>query len=129
MQFFIEVYLISLIAIHFTHYLVIKKNFHSVRASSLCTLIFIALTSFQVGPTTYLLRAAFFGGSFIGMSDSKRLTRWQLSLAGLIYSFIYCYLIQHLKGIGGALGFSAFFSCLVIYLIQKIIKNYRKDII
>ena len=122
MLYSIEIILITLLAAHGTHYLVSKKNIHPVRASSTLTLGFIALTYLLQVPTIDLFHAAFFGGSFVGMSDSKKLSLRQLTAAGIIFSLIFCFLIHHLRGIGGALGFSAFSSCLIIFGASKIVK-------
>jgi hypothetical protein len=125
MLYCLEIIFITLLASHGTHYLVSKKNIHPVRASSTLTLCFIALTYlFPNGPIE-LFQAAFFGGSFVGMSDSKKLSLRQLSAASVIFSLIFYFLIHNLKGIGGALGFSAFTSCLIVYSSRKVI-NFKK---
>lgn len=110
---------VSQIATQLTH------NFGTVRASAGYTLAFIGLTfafPFAIIPT---LHAVFLGSSFIGMSDSNRLTRKQLMVASFIFCLSFSFIIGHLKGFGGTLGFTAFCSCLVTYLFGGVIKKYH----
>lgn len=104
---------VSLVAVFGTHHLAQINKVGSVRASSLLTLAFCLMTypiSHEIIPS---LQAAFFGASFVGMASPTRLSKVQLFIASLVFTFIYVFLIHHLKGIGGALGFSAFVSCLI----------------
>lgn len=103
---------IALVATYGTHFLSQNNKIGPIRASSLLTLVFCVTTypiHHEIIPS---LNALFFGASFVGMTSPKKLSKLQLSIACLIFCFIYIFLIHHLKGIGGALGFSAFVSCL-----------------
>lgn len=112
---FLLILVVSQVATQATHALALKENFGSVRASSFLTLVFIGLTSSLSFPAIPALQAVFLGSSFVGMTDPKRLTRFQLFFASLIFCFIFQFLIFYLKGLGGALGLSAFISCLITY--------------
>ena len=128
MNFFVISLIISQIGAHGTHLLVMKKDHGPVRISSFLTLFFIGLTTLIESPKIEALQAIFFGSSFIGMSDSARLTKTQLSMASLLFVLIFIFLIHHLKGIGGAIGFSAFVSCLVIYSLSKMITELKDQV-
>ena len=110
---------VSQIATQLTH------NYGTVRASAGFTLVFIGLTfafPFAIIPT---LHAVFLGSSFIGMSDSNRLNRKQLMVASFIFCLSFSFMIGHLKGFGGTLGFTAFCSCLMTYFFCEVIKKYN----
>lgn len=109
--------IVSQTAAQLTHALALTKHFGSVRASSFLTLLFIGLTSFFAFPIIPTLHAVFLGSSFIGMTDPKRLSKLQIFLSSVIFSFIFNFLIGYLKGAGGVLGFSAFMSCLIVHFI------------
>lgn len=109
--------LISQVAAQLTHALALTKHFGSVRASSFLSLLFIGMTSLIVSPMIPTLQAVFLGSSFIGMTDPKRLSRIQIALTSIIFSFIFHYLVIYLKGAGGVLGFAAFTSCLTVHFI------------
>jgi hypothetical protein len=51
------------------------------------------------------------------MTDPTRLSRLQIFLSSLIFSFIFSFMVVYLKGAGGVLGFSAFMSCLIVHFI------------
>lgn len=106
---------IAQLATQATHYLILKKNFGTVRASSLVTMFFILLTLPLEFEIKNLLHAACLGASFVGMSDPKRLNVFQLAMASACFVFIFYFFIHLFKGLGGALGLSAFISCLLIY--------------
>lgn len=109
--------IVSQVAAQLTHALALTKHFGSVRASSFLTLLFIAMTSLLTNPLIPTLHAVFLGSSFVGMTDPKRLSRLQIGLSSIIFSFIFTFLIAYLKGPGGVLGFSAFISCLIVHFI------------
>lgn len=117
--------IVSQVAAQLTHALALTKHFGSVRASSFLTLVFIALTSFIAHPLIPTLHAVFLGSSFIGMTDPKRLTKFQIFLSSIIFSFFFNFLIIYLKGAGGVLGFSAFMSCLIVHFIWRIGSKQR----
>lgn len=116
----ILILLVSQVAAQLTHALALTKHFGSVRASSFLTLLFIGLTSFFTFPIIPTLHAVFLGSSFIGMTDPKRLSKLQICLSSVIFSFIFNFLISYLKGAGGVLGFSAFMSCLIVHFVWRI---------
>ncbi len=113
----ILILIVSQVAAQLTHALALTKHFGSVRASSFLTLLFIGLTSFLTNPIIATLHAVFLGSSFVGMTDPTRLSRLQIFLSSVIFSFIFYFLIAYLKGAGGVLGFSAFMSCLIVHFI------------
>lgn len=61
---------------------------------------------------------AYIGGSFIGMVSAQQISTYTgISLAGLIFSFIYLNTSKFFDGYGGALGTSACISLLVVLAI------------
>lgn len=121
----ILILIVSQTAAQLTHALALTKHFGSVRASSFLTLLFIALTSFFVFPIIPTLHAVFLGSSFIGMTDPTRLSRLQIFLSSVIFSFMFNFLVTYLKGAGGVLGLSAFASCLIVHFIWWIGTNQK----
>ncbi len=113
----ILILIVSQVAAQLTHQLALTKHFGSVRASSFLTLVFIGLTSFFTYPIISILHAVFLGSSFVGMTDPTRLSKLQICLSSIIFSFMFNFLIGYLKGAGGVLGFSAFISCLIVHFI------------
>ena len=117
--------IISQLATHTTHTLVFKKNIGSVRASSFLTLSFILLTlpfSMEIIPA---LHAVFLGSTFVGLTEPRRLSRYQLFVASFIFCLIFQFLILYLKGLGGSLGVSAFLACLVTFWLKKCLSIVR----
>lgn len=115
--------IVSQVAAQLTHALALTKRFGSVRASSFLTLLFIAMTSAFSHPLIPVMQAVFLGSSFVGMTDPKRLSRLQIALSSVIFSFIFHFLILYMKGPGGVLGLSAFASCLIVHFIWRIGTN------
>ena len=116
---FLIIMLVSQLATQLTH------NYGTVRASAGFTLTFIGLTfafPFAIIPT---LHAVFLGSSFIGMSDAKRLTRVELMMASILFCLFFSFMMSHLKGYGGTLGFTAFTSCLATYILSGVIRKLR----
>jgi len=111
--------IISQLATHTTHTLVFNKNIGSVRASSFLTLSFILFTlplSMEIIPT---LHAVFLGSTFVGLTEPRRLSRYQLGAASLFFCLIFQFLVPDLKGFGGALGLAAFLACSVTFWLNK----------
>lgn len=114
---FILILTISLVATLLTHELSLKKSWGGIRASSFLTLVFVLLTTILPMPIPLKYQLVFLGGSFVGMSDPKRLNKKQLAIASLIFTLLFIYFINFLKGFGGALGLSAFLSCITVTLL------------
>ena len=110
--FFVYLF-VALAAAYGTQHVSQSERMGSVRASSLLTFIFCLITYPIPHAMIPSIQAAFFGASFIGMASPSKLTKFQLFVACLVFSYIYVFLIHHMEGIGGALGFSAFVSCLI----------------
>jgi hypothetical protein len=112
--------LTCLAAAHLTYFLSHEKKMGPVRASSLATLAFIAFTFWIPFALIPKLQAAFFGASFVGMSDTSRLNEKQIVLASMIFSVCF-YAISHFKvGLGGTLGATAFAACLMVSLLPAL---------
>mgnify|MGYP003574887615 CR=1 FL=1 len=122
----LSVFATALTAALLTHELSQKKNWGTIRSSSFLTLAFALVTSLFHYKLSYKLQLVFLGGSFVGMSDPKKLNRYQISTASAFFSFIFLYFISFLKGFGGALGLSAFLSCLSVNLITHTGRKTRQ---
>ncbi len=101
----------------------------SIRSSCLLTLIFWLdlnlLIYFDFSLSIDLYLAAFFGGTFIGMSSHLKFSRSDVVFASIIYSGLFVYFLPLVAGLGGALGFSAFISIGCIYLAKLIYSSLR----
>ena len=108
----------SLLGAHATFRLAHRTRLGAIRASTLASLLFVALTT----PLGWLLvpklQAAFFGASFVGMSDAKRLSHRHVLLAALIFSAFFFGLSFLPISLGGSLGASAFLSCILTYTVS-----------
>lgn len=85
----------------------------AIRASTGATLAFVLLT----WPVSYagipVLRAAFFGATFVGMCTTERFTRRQVIVGAILYSLIYLLILSApgpVREPGGLLGTSAFLA-------------------
>lgn len=87
----------------------------SVRVSSALTLIVFLLIGFFENEMKFELSSAFLGGTFVGMTDFDKLSSFGLLLADLLYALFFYFILPFNFGLGGALGFGAAISCLLIH--------------
>lgn len=89
----------------------------AIRASAGTTLIF-CLLSWPFGYTgTPVLRAAFFGATFVGMATAERFSRRQVAVGALVYSLVYLLVLSApgmVREPGGVLGTSAFLAGIAV---------------
>jgi hypothetical protein len=115
--------LVSLLGTHATYWLTHRRGMNSVRAGSLSSLIFIALAQLSHWPFLLALQTAFFGSTFVAMSEPFRLSERRVLLAGVVFGLILFGLQQidflHFHGgVGGTLGGTAFVACIGVYWLQ-----------
>ena len=114
------------ILISFITYELAKNNrIGVIRSSAIVTLIaYLVLFILQsvLNFNLELYSTCVFGASFVGMSCPSKVSRLLLLLASLIYSSLFISLVPLLKGVGGALGLSAFLSIFVILFLSHLIK-------
>jgi hypothetical protein len=120
------VLLASMLGAQITYFLIHKRQMPTVRASSGPALIFSLLVGTLNVPFVGALQAAFFGATFVGMTDKSRLGWKRVFFASIIFGLIFTFLIPFAKGIGGGLGAAAFVSSAVSYVIGKVIKKALK---
>lgn len=120
----IFVLLVSIAGAQITYYLIHKKHVSTVRASAAPTLIFAVTVSFLPVPFVGALQAAFFGATFVGMTDKSRLGWKRVLIASLVFGLVFFFLIPLVKGVGGGLGAAAFLSSSCVYTLVKLIKRY-----
>ena len=101
-----------------------KYNLSPVLVSSLMGLLSSLIFLVQNFKEPFLLNA-FFGATFIGMSSAKKFSRVDITIASVVFVFLYIKLIPYLNGIGGALGFSAFISVVFSFILTSSIKFLR----
>lgn len=91
-----------------------KLNKSPVLSSALLSLIFALVIPFLFEATLAVqLNLAFFGGSFVGMSNIKIIKNWkEVAFAGFIFGLLYLVTTNVFKGYGGGLGFKATISVL-----------------
>ncbi len=104
-----QIILLSIIGANLTHYIAHKNNIGAIRASAGLTILFVFINNFFL--FSLQAQAIFFGATFVGMASKKRMGHRSISLASFIYSLVIFYLIGFAKGMGGALGTSAFIGC------------------
>ena len=123
---YLGIILASIMGAEITYHAIHKYHLPTVRASSGATLIFATAIHFMHLPFGVSLQAAFFGATFVGMTDKSRLGWKRVLFASLVFAIIYIFLIPLAKGIGGGLGTAAFVSSSVAYGMGKVILRKRK---
>ena len=95
----------------------------AVRASAGATLVF-CLASWPFGyEGVPVLRAAFFGATFVGMATAERFSRRQVAVGGLIYSLVYTLVLSApgmVREPGGVLGTSAFLAGIAVAAFDRL---------
>lgn len=109
------VLLVAAIGAEITFYLIHKKHVSTVRASSAATLSFALAAAALNLPFGNVLPAAFFGATFVGMTDKSRMGAKRVFAASVIFGLIFTFLIPLAQGFGGGLGAAAFVSCSVVH--------------
>lgn len=114
------IFAVAVIGAESTFSLIHRFKMSTIRASCLATLVFCGLLSlipadFKVMP----LQAAFFGATFVGMTDKSRMGAKRVLIASLLFALIYIFLIPLARGFGGGLGAAAFVSCAIIYSLSR----------
>ena len=99
-----------------------KRKLSPTRASALVSvfgfgLLFIIsrIYSFDLNHFASLV----FGASFVGMCSHKVITDLEVAVGALIFSVLFSLILPHTHGVGGALGFSAFVSILLIWMVSR----------
>jgi hypothetical protein len=110
---------VSLMSTLATRWLILEQKFPPIRASAAFTLIFVLLLELFNFPTEATLSSAILGGSFVGMTEVRRLRKKSLLFASLFFSLCFYYVIPYNRGLGGALGCAAFLSCLFSYFLRS----------
>lgn len=121
----ISLFLVSILGAQATFHLTHKARLSIVRASTASTLVFSLLIGLTSISYVGVLQTAFFGATFVGMSDQSRLGWKRVFAASLIFALIFIFLIPLAKGIGGGLGAAAFVSSAIAYGLGKLIKKYK----
>jgi hypothetical protein len=120
---FLGTMVVSLLGTHATYWLTHRRRMNSVRAAGLASLVFVALALASHWPFLIALQPAFFGSTFVAMSEPFRLSERRVLAAGLVFGLILFGLQQidflHFHGgIGGTLGGTAFVACICVYWLQ-----------
>ncbi|WP_148278830.1 hypothetical protein [Bdellovibrio bacteriovorus] len=121
------VMLLSFLGAELTFFLIHRYHFPTVRASSGLTLVFAGFLALFNLPFVGVLQAAFFGATFVGMTDRSRMGWKRVFLASQIYGLIYFFLIPFARGFGGGLGAAAFVSIATVYSADKILRKARSS--
>ena len=125
MMMYIGIIIAAILGAEMTYHAIHKYHLPTVRASSGSTLIFALIIQAMHLPYGISLQAAFFGATFVGMTDKSRLGWKRVLFASLVFAAIYIFLIPLAKGIGGSLGTAAFVSSSVSYLFGKAVLRKR----
>lgn len=121
----LSIFIVSILGSQATLWLVLRLNQSTVRASALAALTFATLCLAFDPPHSQVLQLAFFGATFVGMSDRSRLGVKRVFAASLIYALIFIFLLPFAKGLGGGLGASAFLSCTLVHFLTKPLINRK----
>lgn len=98
-----------------TGFLIRAKEFSPVRASSLVTIVLVSIVMIFDREWADKIAPVILGSTFVGMSEPARLGYKSLSLASVVFTFVFFFIIPFNPGFGGALGLGAFCSCILIY--------------
>ncbi|WP_413578044.1 hypothetical protein ACLVWU_05870 [Bdellovibrio sp. HCB290] len=120
------VLLVAAISSQITYYLIHHKHWPTVRASAFPTLVFVILLQISGINWDGTLQGAFFGATFVGMTDKSRLGWKRVLIASMVFGMIFTFLIPLARGIGGGLGAAAFASCSAVYFLTKIAKKLQR---
>lgn len=120
------VVLVSIISAQITYYLIHQRHWPTIRASAFPALVFAILLTLLDVNWGGALRAAFFGATFVGMTDKSRLGWRRVLIASVIFGFVFTFLIPLAKGIGGGLGAAAFAACSVVLALTNVAKKLVK---
>jgi hypothetical protein len=89
----------------------------AIRASTGATLVFVVLTLPLPQAWLPMLRASFFGATFVGMATTDRFTRRQVAAGAIIYGLLYMLILRApsmTREPGGLLGTSAFLAGVLV---------------
>ncbi|WP_462169014.1 hypothetical protein [Pseudoalteromonas lipolytica] len=111
----LAIILLSIFAAFGTYRLAQQNRFDGIRASATLTIIAYCVMVY-ITPHADLYSVAFFGGTFIGMSAPKRFGIFTITIAALLFSLLFEYLVPLLNGYGGALGISAFLAVCICHI-------------
>ncbi|MFM6927890.1 MAG: hypothetical protein ACKOX6_05460 [Bdellovibrio sp.] len=117
--------LVAAFGAEITFALIHRFRFSTIRASTLPTLFFAAGIYFANFPEQRVFQAAFFGATFVGMTDKSRLGWKRVLIASQIFAFCYIFLIPFAQGFGGGLGASAFLSCAIVLGMSRLKDLWR----
>ena len=107
-----------------TYKLSILPHMNAIRASSMSTLTCYILVFCIAGvELANSYTSIFFGGSFVGMTSSHRLSSKGVVAAACLFGVISALLLPMLEGIGGALGVCAFISVSAVHLMNILVKR------
>ncbi len=118
---------VAILGAEITFFLIHKGHMSTVRASSGTSLIFALMIGATSIPFAGALQAAFFGATFVGMTDQSRLGWKRVFVASMIFGLIFVFLIPLAKGFGGGLGAAAFVSSSAVYFLSKAVEKVRKQ--
>ncbi|MGK0367337.1 MAG: hypothetical protein ACI9QD_000471 [Thermoproteota archaeon] len=116
------IYVFAIVSALLVYKLSQYKNFGSVNASTLVTLLSYPIIYMISAKHAPLYLSLIFGASFVGMSSNKVINTVEVIFSALIFSMLFIYFIPLLNGLGGALGLSAFLSVYLTVLVKKLIQ-------
>ncbi|WP_408097124.1 hypothetical protein ACJVC5_18995 [Peredibacter sp. HCB2-198] len=109
---------ISMVSTQLTRWIIKEKGLSPIRTSTMLTLAFYLMTLPFDFQHKLVLQSAFLGATFVGMSETGKMSEWRLFWASLVYSLLFYYVLPFNIGLGGALGFAAFMSCLFVQFMR-----------
>lgn len=119
------VFLVAALGAETTFALIHRFRFSTIRASTISTLVFAGLVYLAQFPEPRVLQAAFFGATFVGMTDRSRMGWKRVLIASQIFALCYLFLVPFAQGVGGGLGAVAFLSCAIVYGLSRFVIGFR----
>lgn len=117
------VVLTALAAALITFYFSNSKHADAVRLSSATSLLFyFVFWCVADESAANYFSAVFFGGTFIGMSRLSRISYTGVIAASILFGWLFMVLLPLLKGVGGALGVTAFVCVSIVSLITYLLR-------
>lgn len=116
--------LVTVVGTQLTRWMIKEKELSPIRASTMLTLVFILMTYPFQFEDKIMLQSAFLGATFVGMSEVEKMSEKRLFFASIIYAQLFYFVLPYNVGLGGALGFAAFSSCLLVqFMAARVRKN------
>lgn len=122
---------VSIVVSYSTFSFIKRPKITPTRASSIISLIGVSIlygVSSLISVDFESWSLLIFGASFVGMCSHKKFKDIEVLLSAVLFGIIYVFLLPLLTGLGGALGFCAFVSILLVAALSFCFQQSSKRI-